>query len=86
MKALQGDRFRTGSYHSATTLTRCTLKGHTFQDVINFMAHVQKLMMNLARIPSEEDMFDWLFENFRSWPPILDEVKAINRAAHGHPT
>eukprot|EP00973_Karenia_brevis_P019948 2737383-Karenia_brevis.AAC.1 len=69
MKALQGDRFRAGSYHSATTLTRCTLKGHSFQDVINFMTHVQKLMGNLTRMPSEEDMFDWLFENFRNWPP-----------------
>eukprot|EP00973_Karenia_brevis_P043269 5996095-Karenia_brevis.AAC.1 len=43
-------------------------------------------MMNLTRIPAEEDLFDWLFENFRHWPPIKDQVKAINRAAHGHPT
>eukprot|EP00973_Karenia_brevis_P092065 12410567-Karenia_brevis.AAC.1 len=68
------------------TLTRCTLKGHSFQDVINFMTHVQKLLGNLTRIPPEEDMLDWLFDNFRNWPPIREEVKHINRAVHGHPT
>eukprot|EP00973_Karenia_brevis_P002193 294979-Karenia_brevis.AAC.1 len=43
-------------------------------------------MGNLTRVPPEEDMFDWLVDDFWNWPRIKEEVRHINRAAHGHPT